>query len=190
MTDTEAGTLIRTARTSGNMLIAIGVISLIAGVLAIAYPDITLLVLAIITGVNIIVLGALALAEVFDDDLDTGSRVMAAIVGVLGIIAGLVVLRRPGDTLLVIILVLGVWLVVSGVIDLVRAIARRDQRGMRVLTGLTDLVLGILILAWPEISLKTLAILIGIGFIIRGAISIYVGWRARHVTPPQALAPA
>jgi uncharacterized membrane protein HdeD (DUF308 family) len=135
----------------------------------------------------VILFGALALVEVFDDDADTGARVLSAILGVLGIIAGVVVLRRPGDTLLAILLVLGIWLVVRGVVDLVRAISRREDRGMGVLAGLADLVLGILILAWPDVSLATLAILIGIGFLLRGLISIYVGWQLRHAVPPAAL---
>jgi uncharacterized membrane protein HdeD (DUF308 family) len=187
MTDTDAGALFKTVHRSGNFLIALGVLSVIAGVLAIAYPDITLLALAIITAVNVIFFSALSLAEVFDDDADTGTRVLAAILGVLGIIAGLVLLRRPGETLLAIVLVLGIWLVVSGIVDLVRAFSRNDDRGLRVLAGLVDLVLGILILAWPGVSLATLAILVGIGFVIRGVISIWVGWHLRHVVPPEAL---
>jgi uncharacterized membrane protein HdeD (DUF308 family) len=187
MTDTDVAYLLKSAHRSGNVLIAIGVISLIAGVLAIAYPDITLLALAIITGINVIFLAALALAEVFDDDADTGSRVLAAIIGVLGIIAGVVLLRRPGETLLAIVLVLGVWLIVTGVVDLVRALSRSDDRGIRVLAALVDLALGIVILAWPGVSLATLAILIGIGFVIRGIVSIWVGWHLRHAVPPAAL---
>lgn len=187
MTDTDVSALFKAAHRSGNVLIAIGVLSLIAGVLAIAYPGITLLALAIITGVNVIFAGALALAEVFDDDADTGSRVLAAIVGVLGIIAGVVLLRRPGETLLAIVLVLGVWLVVSGVVDLVRAFSTNEDRGVRVLAALVDLALGILILAWPGVSLATLAILVGIGFVIRGVVSIWVGWHLRHAVPPAAV---
>ncbi len=47
----------------------------------------------------------------------------AALLGLLGIMAGLVVMRRPGESLLAVLLVLGIWLVVTGIVDLVRAFA-------------------------------------------------------------------
>jgi uncharacterized membrane protein HdeD (DUF308 family) len=54
-----------------------------------------------------------------------------------------------------------------------------EHRALRVLGGLADVVIGILILALPKISLTTLAVLIGIGFIIRGLVLIAGGWRLR-----------
>ena len=57
-------------------------------------------------------------------DDDAGStRVLSGVLGLLGVIAGLVVMRRPGESLLAIILIIGVWFVVSGLVDAIRAIA-------------------------------------------------------------------
>ena len=67
----------------------------------------------------------------------------------LGLIAGLVVLRRPGETLLALVLVLGIWLVVSGVVAFFRAFSRLEDRALQMLVAIAEIVLGILILACP-----------------------------------------
>jgi len=179
-------------RSAGWIMIAAGAISMVAGVLAIVYPDITLLALAIFTGVNLMVLSALSLVDAFGSDPDGGSRAASAILGVLGIVAGLVVLRRPGETLLVLVLAIGIWLVVSGVVQFIRAFEDLENRPLRLLVAVSEIVLGALILCLPDLSLKTIAVLAGISFLLRGAFAVYAGWQLRkagHSAPGQ-LAPA
>ena len=164
-------------KSAGGLIMGAGAVSIIAGVLAIAYPDITLLALAIFAGVNLIVLGVLSLIDAFGDD--AGGRTLSAILGVLGLIAGLVVLRRPGETLVALLLVLGIWMVVSGAIGFIRAFDDLETRALRMLVAICEIVLGILVLSLPDLSLKTLAILIGISFVLRGAAAVYAGWQLR-----------
>ena len=134
---------------------------MIAGLLAIAYPDITLLALALVAGINLMVLGIASLVDAFGGEHDTTVRVLSAIMGLLGMIAGLVVIRHPGESLLAIVVILGVWLIVSGVVDLLPAAANAEGRGMRLLAAVADMVLGVLVLALPKLSLGTLAVLSG-----------------------------
>ena len=161
------------------MLIVAGVLGTIAGILALVFPDVTLLALALIAGINLLLLGALSLVDSFSDDGDTTARVLAAVLGLLGIMAGLVVMRRPGESLLAVLLVLGIWLVVTGIVDLVRAFA--NAAGPRVPAARprsSTSCSAALILALPDVSLKTLALLIGIAFIVRGVLSVVAGRRA------------
>jgi len=168
-------------RSSGGILIAVGVISLIAGVLAIAYPDITLLALAIFAGINLIVLSVLSLVEAFDSTVDSGARALGAVLGVLGLIAGIVVLKRPSESLLAILLVLGIWLIVSGAVAFFQSFEDVAGRAPRMLVALCEITLGVLILALPDLSLKTVAVLAGIGFVLRGVLAIYTGWQLRKL---------
>ena len=170
------------ARSSGWILIAAGAIAIVAGLLAIVYPEITLLALAIFAGINLMVVGLMSVIEAFDDELDSGARSLAAVLGILGMIAGLVVLRRPGESLLAILLVLGIWLVVSGAVSFFRAFNDLDGRAFRMLVALSEIVLGILILALPDLTLKTVAILAGIGFLLRGLLAVWAGWRLHSMT--------
>jgi uncharacterized membrane protein HdeD (DUF308 family) len=178
MTSTTAGPAAE-LKSAGWIMIAAGAISIVAGVLAIAYPDITLLVLAIFTGVNLIVLSALSLVDAFRSDPAGGSRALSATVGVLGIIAGLVVLRRPGETLLVLVLAIGIWLVISGLVHFFRTFEELEDRALGMLVAISEIVLGGLLLCLPDLSLKTVAVLAGIGFLLRGALAVYAGLRLR-----------
>ena len=173
-------------RRSGGVVIVVGVLSIVAGVLAIVYPDLTLLALALIAGLNLLLLGALGLVDAISSDDDAGStRVLSGVLGLLGVIAGLVVMRRPGESLLAIILILGVWFVVSGLVDAIRALVVPGDRAFRLLVAVFDLVLGGLILALPDVSLKTMALLAGIAFIVRGIFAVVIGLKLRGLQSPR-----
>jgi uncharacterized membrane protein HdeD (DUF308 family) len=183
-TTTPASTELRSdLRQMGTLLIVAGVLGTIAGILALVYPGLTLLALALIAGINLLVLGAMSLVDAFSGDGDTTTRVLAAVLGLVGIMAGLVVMRRPGESLLAILIVLGIWLVLDGVVEFVRAFASVEYRALRLLTALVDIVLGGFILALPHLSLGTLAVLIGLAFVVRGVISIVRGFQLRKAVP-------
>jgi uncharacterized membrane protein HdeD (DUF308 family) len=172
-----------TNRRSGGVVVVVGVLSIVAGILAIVYPDLTLLALALIAGINLLLLGILGLVDAVTSDDDAGgTRVLSGVLGLLGVIAGLVVMRRPGESLLALILILGVWFVVSGLVDAIRALVVPGDRAFRLLVAAFDIVLGALILALPDLSLKTMAVLAGIAFIVRGIFAILIGLRLRKLT--------
>jgi uncharacterized membrane protein HdeD (DUF308 family) len=173
-------------RRSGGVVVLVGALSIVAGILAILYPDITLLALALIAGINLLLLGILGLVEAVTSNDDAGgTRVLSGVLGLLGVIAGLVVMRRPGESLLAIILILGVWFVVSGLVDAIRALVVPGDRAFRLLVALFDLVLGGLILALPDESLKTMAVLAGIAFIVRGIFAVVIGLKLRGLQSPR-----
>ena len=183
-TTTPAPTeLRRDVRHVGTWLIVGGVLGTIAGILALVYPGITLLALALIAGINLLLLGVMSLVDAFSGDGDTTTRVLAAVLGLLGIIGGLVVMRRPGESLLAILLVLGIWLVVTGLVDFIRAFTNLEYRALRLLTAIVDIVLGGFILVLPDVSLGTLALLIGIAFVVRGVLSVVRGFQLRKAVP-------
>jgi uncharacterized membrane protein HdeD (DUF308 family) len=171
---------------AGWLLIAAGAISIVAGLLAIAYPDITLKLLAIFGGINLILMSVLSLVDAIAANADSGSRTLSALLGVIGLIAGIVVLRRPGETLLALLLILGVWLIVSGVIRFFLAVNEpREDRAFAMLASVAEIVLGILILSIPDLSLRTVAVLAGLGFILRGALAVHAGWQLRKAGAPR-----
>jgi len=163
------------------LFVVLGLICLLTGVLAIVWPGKTLLVVGILAGVYLLVT---AILEIIDAIIgEPGGRALSAILGVISLIAGLVFLRRPGESLLAILLVVGIWFVVTGLIDFIRAFANVEYRALRLLTALVDIVLGGFILALPHLSLGTLAVLIGLAFVVRGVISIVRGFQLRKAVP-------
>jgi uncharacterized membrane protein HdeD (DUF308 family) len=178
------------------LLAILGLVSLVAGVLAIVYPGETLLVIGLLFGIYLLMAGVFELVNAIVGDPE--SRVLSALIGIVALIAGLVCIRRPGESLLALVVVLGIYLVVTGVAQLVSAFGDHEDRGWAVLAALADLILGVLILAWPDLSLATLAVLFGISLIFRGAIALVGAFRLRKlrkeggadVAPPMGTAPA
>ena len=178
------------------LMSVLGVLSLVCGVVAIVYPDVTLLAVGIIFGFYLLMAGVFELVDAIVGD--PASRALSAIVGVVALLAGLICLRRPGDSLLALIVVLGAYLIVTGVARLVRAFASVEHRGWSLLSAVIDLVLGILILSWPDESLVTLAVFFGISLIFRGAFALVAAFQLRKLrkegsadmAPPITPAPA
>ena len=180
-------------KSAGSVVMVAGAISIVAGLIVIAYPEITLTALALIAGITLVVSSAVNLADAIGGDSDGGSRALSAIMGVLGLIAGLIVIRRPGETLLVLVLAIGIWLIVSGAVRFLRAFEELENRAPRLLVAIGEIVLGALILSLPDLSLRTVAVLAGVGFVLRGALGVYTGWQLRRAgatAQGQQLAPA
>ena len=97
-------------------------------------------------------------------------------------------MRRPGDAvaygtrlpgLAAELIGSGVAVIVTGVARLVRAFASVEHRGLSLLAAVIDLVLGILILSWPDESLVTLAVFFGISLIFRGVFALVAAFQLR-----------
>ena len=100
-------------------------------------------------------------------------------IGVLSAIAGLVLIKKPFGTLVVFVLIFGVWLIVAGVVRFVVAFGEPEGRAGNIAIAILDFIAGIVILSWPGPSLATLAVIIGVVLIFRGALWIGVGWALR-----------
>jgi uncharacterized membrane protein HdeD (DUF308 family) len=159
------------------LFLVVGLVSIIAGILAIVYPDITLLALGIFVGVGLLFAGALEVAEAIAGSSE--GRTLSAIVGVLAIIAGLICLRRPGESLLALVVVLGVYLVVAGIVRFIRSFSELETRAAQMALGIIDVILGVLILSLPKLSLVTLAVLFAISLLVRGAFMVFLAFRLR-----------
>lgn len=172
------------------LFLILGLVSIVAGILAIVYPDITLLALGIFIGVSLLFIGAMDIVEAIAGSPE--SRALSAITGVLAMLAGLVCLRRPGESLLALVIVLGFYLVVTGVIRFVSSFASLEDRALLIALSILDIFLGILILALPKLSLVTLAVLFAISLLARGVFSVVVAFKLRGVShhEPGAAAPA
>jgi len=169
------------ARVAKNwwLFLILGLVTVVAGILAIVYPDITLLALGIFAGVSLLMIGVMEIVDAIAGSPD--SRALTAIVGVLSLLAGLVCLRRPGESLLAIVIVLGFWLIIEGVVRFIGAFQVLEDRALLLGLAILDILLGILILALPHLSLVTLAILFAISLIARGVFAIITAFRLRAV---------
>ena len=161
--------------------VLIGLLSVAAGILALAYEGITLLALGLIFGVYILMFGTWALFAAFEPDAHPTHAVLRTVVGIVAILAGLVLIVRPGASVVVLLVALGFWFIITGVGDLVRGITQPGQRWLSIVLGLIGIAAGVIVLGDPDIGLRTLAILVGILLIIRGVVEMGLGWELRRI---------
>jgi uncharacterized membrane protein HdeD (DUF308 family) len=118
------------------LLALLGVLSFIVGLYALRNVLVTIAALALLLGIFWIVNGAV---ETFTALSDRGmqGRGWAIFMGLLSIVAGVVVLVYPGISLTTLAIVLGFWLIVFGVMEIVAAFRLRSvgQAAGRVATA-------------------------------------------------------
>jgi uncharacterized membrane protein HdeD (DUF308 family) len=165
-----------------------GVVTFGVGVFFVLSPHETLSTFTVIAGIFLLIDGVLA---IFGSIFGKGEgRGLLALIGVLSAIAGLVLIKKPFDTLVVFTLIIGVWFVVAGIVRFVAALASSDGRGGNIVTAILDVIAGIVVLSWPDLGLSTLAVIIGIVLIARGALFVVAGWQLHKLNSDLPSAPA
>jgi uncharacterized membrane protein HdeD (DUF308 family) len=163
-------------------VLAYGILTLLAGVAVLAWPSETLLVIAVLFGVQLIISGIFRfVGALASDDLTGGTRVMLALLGVLSIIIGLWAVRHAVLTLVALIVFLGIFWVINGLIEIFAALSHRDMpdRGWSVLMGVLSAIAGIIVLAYPGLTLVGLAVILGIWLLVFGILEIVAAFRLR-----------
>jgi uncharacterized membrane protein HdeD (DUF308 family) len=156
------------------LLVLVGLLSVVAGLIVLFKPGDSLATLAVIAGIFLLVDGILELASSFMSS--TRNRGMVALFGAITAIVGVLLIRHPIGGVAAVALLIGLWLIVIGVIRLATAFDEYDHRGWYALAGVVELIAGIVIVANPDIGFATLALLVGIGFIINGVGLGALGW--------------
>ena len=169
------------------LLVLFGVVTLGVGIFFVVSPHETLSTFTVIAGILLLIDGVLAISGSIFGKGD--GRGLLAIIGVLSAIAGLILIKHPFDTLIVFVMIIGIWFVVAGVVRFVTAVASPEGRGGNIVLALFDVIAGIVILAWPDLSLSTLAVIIGIVLILRGLLFVYAGWQLRKLSGELASGP-
>jgi uncharacterized membrane protein HdeD (DUF308 family) len=168
------------------LVVLVGLLSFVAGVIILIKPGDSLATLAVIAGIFLLLDGILELADSFMSS--TRNRGMVALFGVITAIVGVLLIRHPVGGVTAVALLIGLWLIVIGVIRFATAFEEYDHRVWYALAGVIELIAGIAIVANPNIGYATLAILVGIGFIINGLGLGALGWALhearREASPP------
>ncbi len=103
-----------------------GVAGVIAGVVLVAWPGPTLLVLTVIVGAYLAVSGAFHVVLCVARRREMGQWGLGVAIGVVELLLGIWVMRRPEATLSLAITVIGLWTVITGVIYCIQAFEIRS----------------------------------------------------------------
>lgn len=166
-----------------QLVVLRGVVAVVFGIVAIAWPEITVLALALLWGVYTLLDGITSIATGIGDGTDRGYLIF---LGVLGIAAGVIALLWPAITVIVLLVVIAVWAIIAGIVQIAAAIRLRKvirNEWFLALSGVVALVLGLLLIVQPTEGAIALVIAIATFAVVWGVVLIVLGFRLRRLRP-------
>lgn len=173
------------ARLGGSWIwhLLYGLVSIGTGVVAVAWPGPTLIVLAVVVGVQLVTTGLFRLVGSVTLEEAGTARALTGILGVVGLLLGLYALRHVLITIVALGLLLGIYWIVDGFTAVFAAIDHPGLpgRGWNIFIGVLSAIAGLMLLAWPALSLVTLSLLAGLWLIMLGAMQLGLARRLRAI---------
>ncbi len=170
------------ARNWGWLLLR-GIFAIIFGVLTFVWPGLSLLTLVIFYGAFAFVDGITSLIAAVTKGA-AAPRWWLALIGIVGIAAGLVTLFYPAITGIVLLYFIAGWAVAMGIFQIAGAIAvRKEIEGewLLILSGILSVAFGILIGVYPAAGALSVAFIIGTFAIIHGVLLVAFSLRLRKM---------
>jgi uncharacterized membrane protein HdeD (DUF308 family) len=162
-----------------------GAFAVLFGFLAIIWPGITVLALVLLWGAYALIDGLTSvLLAVSDRSATTEHRVVYGLLGLLGVGAGIITFLWPTITALILLVIIAVWAIIAGVLQIAAAIRLRKEisnEWFLALSGAVAVVLGILLIVQPATGAVGLVIAIATFAIVWGVALILFGFRLRTI---------
>jgi uncharacterized membrane protein HdeD (DUF308 family) len=163
-------------------LIVRGILALAVGIMALAWPGVTVLALVILFAVYAFIAAGLEAMRAFGS-AHAGPVAGHLLLGLADLAAGVIALTWPGPTALVLVLIVASWAAVAGVVEIAasfRAGAPAGTRAPLILCGLVSVAFGVALFARPGMGAVTLALLFGLFNLIYGTSAIAQGIELRR----------
>jgi len=160
------------------VLLLRGILLIIIGLLAFVSP----LVWVTFVGIYVLIDGVTMLMSGFSDQPAGQSHWPLVILGVLGLIAGLLILWNPALGAITLTTIIAVWAVIGGILTIVSALRLRDEidnEWWLVLSGVLAIIFGILVFQNVLAGILTIAWVFGIFAVVVGILSIALAFRVR-----------
>jgi uncharacterized membrane protein HdeD (DUF308 family) len=172
----------RLAHGAWRAVATIGVLAVIFGVLVLAWPGISLIVVAVLFGLYLVLSGVLQLVAAFGTHASTAMRVLAFFSGALSILLGLLCFRSALASLVLLALWIGIGWLIRGIAQIVAAISdpAMPARAWQGLLGAIGVLAGIVLIDLPLPSIGLLTILGGCWLIALGVMELVTAFRIRH----------
>jgi uncharacterized membrane protein HdeD (DUF308 family) len=163
-----------------------GILSLIVGGIVLAWPGISILAAAVAFGVYLLITGIAQVVFAFSLHVSAGSRILLFISGAASLILAVLAFRHFGQGYAVLLLAIwiGVGFIFRGVATTVSAISdpQLPGRAWSIFVGVISLLAGIVVIASPFDSIVTLALVVGIWFVVIGVFEIISSFGIRKAS--------
>ena len=171
------------AKKNAGWIIFLGALTVIAGFLALVMPWASGVGVVLVVGFALIVGGIARIIAAFSAG-SFGRGTLAFIGGALGLLAGVLMVARPGVGLATLTLMVGAYLLVDGIFGAVLAFQVRPEQGWgwMLFSAAMSLILGFLLLKeWPLTGLWAIGTLVGINMLFAGSSMISIGSAAKKL---------
>ena len=178
-----ASAWVQEAKKNAGWLVALGVLTVAMGFLAIASPLFSGLIVAVSIGVALAIGGLARTIAAFSAG-SFGQDALAFLGGILTFGVGLILAARPGIGLATLTLMLGAYLLVDGISSAILAFRVRPESGwgFMLFSATISLILGFLLLReWPLSGVWAIGTLVGVNLLVSGFSLISVGSAARSL---------
>jgi uncharacterized membrane protein HdeD (DUF308 family) len=175
--------MLQSLKSTSTSMILLGVLAVVVGIIAIAWPNVTVLALVILFAVYAFMDAGLQAAQAFSSR-SAGPVFGHLLLSLISLAAGVVALVWPGPTAYVLVIVVAAWALVGGVVEVVAGFAAGETAGTRalfIISGLVSVAFGVLLFARPGVGAVTLALLFGLYSLIYGFSQITAGVQMRQL---------
>jgi len=156
-----------------------GIAGIILGLLLITDPDATMVALVTFLGFYWLIMGILALVRIFVDH--SVPWIWSLLIGIVGILAGILVLRHPLLATLtvptVIVIILGVQALIMGVLELIGGFTGGGIGSF--ILGVIYALAGLLLLSSPLGAALAVPLVFGVLLLIQGVALVILAFRVR-----------
>ena len=159
-----------------------GILALIFGVLCVAYPGITLIIMTIMFGAYALVDGAFAVASAISTAKGEPRWWATILEGIVGLILGSFTLIWPGTTAFGLLYLIAAWAIITGIFEIAAAVRLRKQftnEWLLILSGVASVIFGLLTLAMPGAGALAIVFWIGAYAITFGMFYVALAFRLR-----------
>lgn len=175
----EGTIVVHRAKPTGWSLILRGALAVIFAIVILVWADLTVATVVFLFGLFFLIDGALNLGLWFTSSKSTKNPWILAL-GIISVLAGLFAMIWPNKTAVLVVLMIGWWALILGVVQIVAALVARKSFEfwwIGLISGGFTLALGLWLVFAPGAGILTMLVIIAIFLILAGATMIYQGLR-------------
>jgi uncharacterized membrane protein HdeD (DUF308 family) len=164
-----------------------GLLAILFGLIAFVWPGATWLALILLFGVYAVVDGIFAMISGVVRSRYSPRWWVFLLEGFISLAAGMIVLLQPGLAGLALVVVIAIWAVLTGILEVVAALRlRREIRNEWMLgfAGFLSIALGVLMLLQPAAGGLVITLMIGSYALISGILLVALSFRLRRLNTP------
>lgn len=163
-------------------LILRGAIAIIFGLVALAWPTLTLTALVYLFATFWLAGGVLLAIAALREHLHDTHNWLLLLEGIVGIAVGMLAFIWPGVTAFVLLYLIAAWAIVTGILEMITALQLRqaiENEWLPAVTGLVSLIFGVMLIIWPVAEALAILWLIAAYAIVFGILLLILGFKLR-----------